>query len=124
MLLLCIDDDPDDLEVFCEAVKTINAAYRCVVAENGAVALTMLDDLRPDLIFLDINMPVLDGKQTLQRIRRDSRFTSIPVCIYSTSASPREIDTFRKLGADEWLTKPTTFDDLCNSLRLLFASRS
>lgn len=124
MLLLCIDDDPDDLDLFCEAVRAINATYRCEVAENGAVALAMLDNLRPDLIFLDINMPVLDGKETLQQIRKDSRFAAIPVCIYSTTASPREIDTFRQLGADEWLTKPTSFDALCHSLRLLFASRS
>jgi CheY-like chemotaxis protein len=119
MILLCIDDDPEDAAFFCDAVKTINAAVTCLVAGNGKEGMHILNKVRPDFVFLDINMPVMDGRETLETIRKDYRLRQIPVCILSTTANPNEIKMFRELGATACLTKPNTFNELCNVLRTM-----
>jgi CheY-like chemotaxis protein len=116
-VLVYIDDDPEDMELFCEAVKVINPSYTCVGARNGKEGLRLLSSLTPDLIFLDINMPVMDGTETLKSIKVDSRLNKLPVLMLSTTSDPRERETFKKLGAKACLTKPSTFDGLCSTLK-------
>src|SRR5687767_10994117 len=122
MILLCIDDDPEDVELFRDAVKTINSTYVCLVAWNGKQGLDILSHLRPDFIFLDINMPLMGGKETLQTIRQDQRLEKVPVCVLSTTTNTDEINVYKKMGATECLIKPNTFEGLCNALRILFQS--
>lgn len=117
MIILCVDDDADDVQVFCDAVKQVNISAKCIVAYNGQQALDILQSgLLPDKIFLDINMPILNGFDTLKSIRRDKRFKKIPVIIYSTHIDPKEIGVFKSAGADQLLAKPARFNDLCESL--------
>lgn len=116
-VLLYIDDDPEDMELFCDAVKVIDPSYVCIGAKNGQEGLELLSRLTPDFIFLDINMPVMDGKETLQSIQVDQRLKDLPVLILSTSSNPKEREVFRRLGARAYLTKPNTFDALCETLR-------
>jgi CheY-like chemotaxis protein len=70
----------------------------------------------PDLIFLDMNMPKLNGKQVLREIKKTRSLASIPVIMYSTSFAPRDIEEIKELGAVFYLLKPSRFDDLCASL--------
>ena len=116
-VLLYIDDDPEDMELFCDAIKAIDPSYVCVGARNGKEGLNLLSNLTPDFIFLDINMPVMDGKETLKSIQVDPRLRDLPVLILSTSSNPQEREAFRRLGAKACLTKPNTFDALYNSLK-------
>lgn len=124
MTLLCVDDDPEDVELFQDAVKIIDNECTCVVANNGCEALRTLATLKPDYIFLDINMPVMDGKETLRSIRSDRRFNATPVCILSTSTSKPEADLCRILGANRWLVKPNSFEELIASLRTVLGQNS
>jgi len=121
MVILCIDDDSEDVELFCEAVRTIDESHTCVVAKNGQQGLDVLRNVLPDFIFLDVNMPVLDGKSTLKIIRGTKDFKQLPICIYSTSITSRDAEMYRKMGADHCIIKPNNFDKLCDALRDIFA---
>ena len=120
MVILCIDDDSEDVELFCEAVRTIDESYTCVVAKNGQQGLEVLRYLLPDFIFLDVNMPVLDGKSTLKAIRGTTVFKQLPICMYSTSITSWENEMYRSMGADHCMVKPNSFDKLCEALRSIF----
>lgn len=102
MVILNIDDDKDDLEIFCDAIKEINPEIKCVAKQSAEEALNYLmnTDKLPNYIFLDINMPLMGGKACLREIRKVQRLSSIPVIVLSTTTNPREIDEFRRLGAD------------------------
>jgi CheY-like chemotaxis protein len=116
MKILLVDDDADDCLLFCEAINLIDDTIVCVIASNGAEALLALDAIIPDIIFMDINMPVLDGKECLKQIKSTEILKNIPTVICSTSSDPIEIDGILDLGAG-YITKPASFDLLVNSLR-------
>src|SRR5689334_15731277 len=122
MTILCVDDDPEDVEIFCAAIKTVGDNYRCVFASNGCEALQLLESISPDFIFLDVNMPVMGGKETLQRIRSNRQLKTVPVCIHTTTVSSFEAGIFRTLGATYCLKKATTFNELCDSLRSILSN--
>lgn len=117
MVLLCIDDDPEDIELFQEAVNIIDKSSVCVFATNGREGLDILRNTIPDCIFLDINMPVMDGKETLMNIRRDRRFKAVPVFILSTTHDKYEVELCRALGANQFLVKPGSFSELVSNIR-------
>jgi DNA-binding response OmpR family regulator len=123
MIFLCIDDDPDDLELLSEAITRIDAGSICHVANSSENGLATLSRLRPDFIFLDINMPGMDGHQTLREIRSNRSFNGIPVCILSTTIGSNEKEVLLKMGANYCVKKATSFDELCNALKRLFSSR-
>ena len=112
--LLIVDDDPDDLWLFCEAVYEINKASRCITACNGKEALQLLQNaiIKPDFIFMDLNLPFMNGKECLTELKKNSEFSDIPVIIYSTSKLQKDIDEVYKLGAAHFLSKPNSFRDI------------
>lgn len=105
------DDDPDDRHLFGEALKRANINATLSTFTHCSPLLKHLENgmIFPDLIFLDINMPLLNGKECLRKIREEARFLHIPVIIYSTSATDDDIeDTFRD-GANLYVAKPFAF---------------
>lgn len=117
MILLYVDDDPEDITVLEEALTFIDPGSCCVPARSGREALDVLSaDLVPDFIFLDINMPMMTGRDVLLAIRKENRFDNIPIIMCSTTINPREIQSYKDAGANDFLIKPTRFDDLCRSL--------
>ena len=122
MEVLFIDDDYDDYLIFCEALKQLNSETRCEYKGDGRAALTFLREQSalPDYIFLDINMPVMDGVECLKRIKMDKRLKDIPVILFTTSLSPwGEKINFKELGADQLIIKPSRFEEIVNFLRAL-----
>lgn len=113
---MIIDDDPDEIEFFCEALSEIDSSFECISARGGEEAMLMLRELDidtfPSYIFMDLNMPRMDGKECLSLLKSDVTLSSIPVVIYTTSNTQSEIDETRKLGAKYFLTKPNGFTDL------------
>ena len=121
--MLNIDDDPEDLEIFYKAVKTVNPLAKCLLARDAREALSILRDaLVPDYIFLDIHMPKMDGKTVLAELRRNKRLEGVPVVMYSTRIDPEETEEYLALGATRFLTKHTDFRGLCSSLEPLLRS--
>ena len=118
-----IDDDIDDQEIFALVLKSINPSITCITANDGIEAVTKLtgeETFNPDYIFLDLNMPRMDGKQCLQEIRKISRLNGTPVIIYSTSSNQRDILETRALGANDYLEKQSSMTELKNKLAHFF----
>ena len=117
MKILYVDDDSEDREIFIEILEEIDPAITVVEASNGIETISILasDDL-PDIIFLDINMPLLNGDQTLVEIRKDERLNNTKVVMYSTYVSQTSIPTYENLNA-QYLNKPFTVKDGVNVLR-------
>jgi CheY-like chemotaxis protein len=119
---LLVDDDADDLEIFSIAAAEIEAPIVCVTAVDGVDALHKLgndENFIPDFIFLDLNMPRMNGKQTLVELKKIPRLANIPVIIYSTSARPLDVQETLQLGAFHFLTKPSSITKLTTELSAL-----
>jgi CheY-like chemotaxis protein len=120
--LFLIDDDRDEHELFGDALRDINDSIELVTAKDGVEAFQKLraeDVSTPDLIFLDLNMPKMDGKQFLREIKRTTDFSDIPVYVYTTSSNQTERTEVLAMGAAHFITKPGTFTELCDTLREL-----
>ncbi len=113
------DDDQDDQDLFINALQQIDEYCVCNTAFDGEDALGKLSDSvlpLPDIIFLDLNMPKMNGKQCLAKIKGIENLKHIPVVIYSTSSDKNEIEETNRLGAAFFLQKPNRFNELCNAL--------
>jgi CheY-like chemotaxis protein len=120
--VMIIDDDTDDSELFCETVYEINSNIICLVAANGLEALLLLKktDPSPDIIFLDLNMPRMSGKQCLAEIKKHETLREIPVIIYTTSKIQDDVNETKELGAFDFITKPFRSADIKKAvLRIL-----
>ena len=118
-IFFIVDDDTDDQELFMEAVKEVDESIKCLTASNCEEALDMLKNRKislPDVIFLDLNMPRLNGKQCLAEIKKEANLRDIPVIIYSTSSEKRDMEETSRLGAAYFLTKPNKFEELCKAM--------
>ncbi len=114
--ILYVDDDQDDLAMFRQAVESMETKYHIIEAFDGINALELLgqmqqqDDL-PCLIVLDINMPRMDGKQTLVAIQSIPELAVIPLVLFSTSSSQLD-KLFSESKNVELITKPFSYDTL------------
>lgn len=118
--VLLIDDDADDREIFQEILFSLNLNIRYEEARNGAHAVEKLNTQsfqKPDLIFLDLNMPVMDGRQFLLHIKQESTYSDIPVIIYSTSSSEEDKAFALKNNAALFMTKHYSMTQLEKDLR-------
>jgi CheY-like chemotaxis protein len=120
MVILCIDDDRDDTDFFCEALKCVSPEAQCLVANDGLTALKVLrSEIHLDLIFLDINMPRMSGREVLIQIKKNYKWSQIPIIIFSTTILPKEADDYKKLGAHDVVRKEAKFKDLCHALHVI-----
>jgi CheY-like chemotaxis protein len=114
--ILLADDDQDDREFFAQAISSLDLKYPVEYFKDGTELLERIynvDLALPDLVFLDLNMPIMSGYETLEQIREDRRFKNIPViAIYSTSPHPDGIIKTFSFGANAYIIKPTSFNDL------------
>jgi len=111
--ILYVEDDPDDFLLLQKAFKDVDENIELINVTNGFETIRFLqqsDDQFPALIVMDINMPVLDGKETLQLLKSNSRFKSIPVIFFSTDVSPFDKKTIEKTGT-ELITKPSLYEE-------------
>jgi CheY-like chemotaxis protein len=110
---LLIDDDADDREICLSALENISSEIRNVTATNGADALEKLNspELKPDIIFLDLNMPLMNGRQFLKEFSIHHSRRRIPVVILSTSADKKTMAETLQLGAVDFITKPDSYSE-------------
>lgn len=106
-----IDDDADDQEIFLRVLESVAPAVECHTASNGQEAIDKLQNnqVNPDVIFLDLNMPLMNGKQFLKACQSMGSCKEIPVIILSTSSDHQTIQETRELGARDYITKPNQY---------------
>jgi CheY-like chemotaxis protein len=120
-LLFLIDDDADDQHVFAEALSEVDDSISLLTASNGLDALETLrraPSRLPDLIFLDLNMPKMNGKQFLKEIKSTAQLSNIPVVIYSTSSARVDREETLDLGASDFIVKPNSYGEVRNAIRI------
>ena len=119
--ILMADDDDDDTMLFVEATEQVSPKATVTIATDGQKLLSMLDTSpKPDIIFLDLNMPKKSGFECLTAIRSNPDLDNIPVAIYSTSQSRKDIDACFIGGANHNIIKPYDFEDIISILKKLF----
>jgi CheY-like chemotaxis protein len=118
--ILLVDDDEDDRSIMIEAINEIDKRIDCIGLIQGIDALDYLNQniwSLPDLIFLDLNMPMMDGKEFLKEMKSKEHLKHIPVTIYSTSKQKRDMEETKILGAISFISKPTSFSLLKEEIR-------
>jgi len=123
--VMLVEDNPDDVAFTKRVLKFNGLDSNLVLAADGNEAIAGLERLAdekrlPDLILLDINLPDISGIDLLTRIKRDSRFSQIPVVILTGSNVDDDIQRSYDLGASTYLVKPISNDALMLALENLF----
>lgn len=128
IVILMADDDPEDVMLARDALAESRLANTLNVVSDGEELLDYLyhrgkyndsNAPRPGLILLDLNMPRLDGREALSRIKGDAALRRIPVVVLTTSKAEEDVFRSYDLGANSYITKPVTFDSLVNVVRSL-----
>jgi CheY-like chemotaxis protein len=116
--VLGIDDDVEDLQMFCEAIDVINPAIKCLTMTDAKKALSSIknEKISPDVIFTDVNMPGMDGNEFLTELKRNTQLTPVPVIILSTAISEKDMPLYATYGS-RIIVKPDSFNALINSLK-------
>jgi two-component system response regulator len=120
--ILIVDDSLDDFEATKRAFVKANLANAIRHEHSGESALAYLrsdEAIMPGLILLDLNMPGLDGRKTLEIIKRSAALKKIPVVILTTSDDERDIQACYELGANTYVQKPVDFDGLISAVKRL-----
>lgn len=115
-IVIYADDDQDDIELVEEAFRQFANNVEVITFQNGSQALSYLknmsdDEPAPCLIILDINMPVLNGKETLMRLRQLEKYEDVPVVLFTTSSMPPDKSFAQRFKAG-FVTKPLGFQQM------------
>ncbi len=121
--ILLIEDDMDDQLFFKLAVAEIDPKAECLLARHGSDGITKLLAMEepPDLVFLDLNMPVMNGFECLKEIKKNPDLPEVPIIIFSTSNDEKDILRAKEMGAAGYLHKPNDNEDLINTLKEIYA---
>ena len=116
--LLLIDDDEDDRDFFRMAVAEVDYPVHCELAASATQGFKILaaQQFLPHFVFLDLNMPGIDGRACLKELKSNAETQAIPVVIYSTSSEPKDVEETKQLGAVHFMTKPTGLDQLVHHI--------
>ncbi len=112
--ILIVDDDQDDQEILLEAIRELYPQSDNVAKNDGAEALQYIEQNPPppSIIFLDLNMPLVNGFEFLTRYQKKPGYDKSRVIIYTTSSHPRDKKISKELGAAEYITKVADIDVL------------
>jgi CheY-like chemotaxis protein len=124
MVILIAEDDADDRFLIQTAFDEKGYDDKLEFVENGVELLSYLNDaqisekrdLMPRIILLDLNMPKKDGRQVLREIKQHQVFKKIPIVVFTTTKNEKEIIRCYELGANSYIVKPSTFDDLLSAV--------
>jgi len=122
--ILLVEDNPGDVRLMREALVTNGTSSRLLVVEDGEAALRFLhrkppymDADRPDLIFLDLNLPRKDGREVLAQIKKDPDLRTIPVIVLTTSDANNDVQQAYELHANCYIRKPSDLDEYLKAIQ-------
>jgi CheY-like chemotaxis protein len=117
-MILYVDDDKDDQEIFQEVISLINPEVICLFANDGVEALTLLNgSISPRMVFLDVNMPVMNGIQVLRQLKQNLAHKDLSVIMYSTSKTVHTVTECLALGAEGFVEKPASINEAVQRLK-------
>ena len=121
--ILLVEDNEGDILLTTEAFEESNIKSKISVARNGQEALDFLYNTgnfvnaeKPDLILLDINMPIVSGHEVLEKIKNDPNLKTIPVIMLTTSSNQQDIDRAYKNHANSYIIKPIEIEDFLDAI--------
>jgi len=122
--ILIVEDNPGDARLIKEVLRSDKSFYRLHLVEDGVEAMNFLRNKganlnfpKPDLIFLDLNLPKMDGREVLAEIKSDENLRLIPVIIMTTSQAEEDISKAYSLHANCYITKPLELDQFVKTIR-------
>lgn len=122
MKCLLVDDDFDDQEIFSIALRDVDPSIEIVFANDGVEAVNLVnseESFNPDIIFIDMNMPRMNGSQCMVEIRKLDRLKATPIYMYSTFCDPKRVADIIEQGATDFIVKPTKIEELSEILSQL-----
>src|SRR5690349_18486741 len=119
--ILLIDDDEDEMEIFSEALDEINKPMSCIQSTSATAAMSVLDYMVPDYIFLDLSMPGINGLRCLEEIKKIKNLSKVPVILYSNFINEDTSQKAIELGAAACIKKPQKVSELAEILNEIFS---
>jgi len=120
-IILLIDDDEDEHEIFSSALKLAVNSFNLISARNCEEGLAILKILDPHYIFIDVNMPRLNGMICLEEIKKIERMAQVPVYMYSTGMNARDGQKALQMGAVDYIIKPNSISSLSTLLKRIIS---
>lgn len=118
--IFLIDDDIDEMKLFVEAMKEVIAGFKCTYASSGSQALKMLLYLRPEVIFIDYNIPPMNGLELAEELKKNKELKDVPLFLYSTHISLNMLQKAHDLGIAQCIEKPCTMTGMIQTLKSIF----
>ncbi len=115
--ILIVDDDVNQMRFFLSALEQVLQPFKCTYASNGIHALKILFYLRPETIFVDYYMPVMNGLEFTEQLKKIEELKDIPVFLYADRLSPAALQKARELGVTGCLEKQATLDNMILHLK-------
>lgn len=124
MHILLADDDLDDCMLFEDVLRELYNQPRLSVVNDGRQLMNFLEgaDMFPDILFLDLNMPLKNGYECVKEIRQSKRLQKIPIVIFSTSAKPAAVEVLYEQGINLYIKKPDDFQALIYMIKKVLAT--
>ncbi len=128
-IVLLADDDDDDRMMAADALREAKVTNKLQFVTDGEDLMDYLHHRgkyappahspRPGLLLLDLNMPKKDGREVLREMKANPLFRSIPVVVLTTSTTEEDIAQIYRLGANSFITKPVSFEDLVQAMKVI-----
>ena len=114
--ILLVDDDSDEFDLFTSAIKSLNSDADLIYANKCDDLSGIIKNQKPDIVFMDINMPGFDGIECLKTLRLEKGIESLPIIMYSTSKNQRKIEESYQHKANLYVVKPYSYQGLVKAL--------
>jgi CheY-like chemotaxis protein len=124
-ICLLVTQDPLDQAIFARALRDVSPGTVCCIAENGLEAVKIMTEEKviPDFIFVELNMPIMDGIEFLRKVKTIRPLGKIPVIVHSGIPEPDKLPSIKEAGASAIYFKEYNYSGVCNVLYLYFLSQ-
>jgi CheY-like chemotaxis protein len=121
--IFLIEDDEDDIFLFKSTLGEIDASFELEYANEGGEGLKKLKTMKrlPDVVFLDLNMPCMNGFEFMQTLKNDECLKDLPIVIFTSSNNPEDVEKTHQLGANVFLSKPVEYSLMKHKLKRVLA---